>query len=139
VSVSAFEALDGDLSAALSEMFAEPAQLHPRLSGQYAERAIDPDRLDATLHGIFSARPAQDDLRGQARGGQMSGTTKLASTSAEFWIAKAQVAALAALPTKGDTIMLTSRTGSPLYAISLVQHTDMGDLNLILVREDQSL
>ena len=69
----------------------------------------------------------------------MSGTTKLASTSAEFWIAKAQVAALAALPTKGDTIMLTSRTGSPLYAISSVQHTDMGDLNLILVREDQSL
>ena len=66
----------------------------------------------------------------------MSGTTKLASTAAEFWIAKAQVDALTALPAKGDTITLTSRAASPTYAVSSVQHTDMGDLNLILVWED---
>jgi len=136
VSVSAFEALDVGLSAALSEAFAEPAHLRPRSSAQYAERAPDPDRPDVTLHGVFSAGSAQDDLRGQARGGQMSGTTKLASTAAEFWIAKAQIAALTALPANGDTVTLTSRAGSPVYAISAVRHTDMGDLTLILVRED---
>jgi len=66
----------------------------------------------------------------------MSGTTKLTSTAAEFWIANSQVDALTALPAKGDTITLTSRAGSPIYAISAVHHTDMGDLTLILVRED---
>ena len=136
MSVSAFEALDVGLSAALFEAFAEPAHLRPRRSTQYAERAVDPDRAEVTVHGVFSAGPVKDDLRGQARGGQMSGTTKLGSTAAEFWIAKAQVAALTALPVNGDTVTLTSRTGSPVYAISAVHYTDMGDLNLILVWED---
>jgi len=136
VIVSVFEALDVGLSATLSEVFAEPAHLRPRSSVQYAERAIDPDRPHVTLYGIFSAGSAQDDLQGQARGGQMSGTTKLVSTATAFWIAKAQVATMTALPVKGDMITLTSRAGSPIYAISAVHHTDMGDLTLILVRED---
>ncbi|WP_223428844.1 hypothetical protein [Tateyamaria pelophila] len=134
--MSVFEYLDVRVSAALASVFAEPAHLHPRLSAQYAERAVDPDRAEVTVHGIFSAGPGQDDLRGQARGGQMSGTTKLGSTAAEFWIARAQVDALTTMPAKGDMITLTSRAGSPIYAISGVHHTDMGDLNLILVRED---
>ena len=134
--MSIFDDLDALTSAAVKDVFAEPAHLRPRLSAQYAERAVDPDRAEVTVHGIFSAGPVKDDLRGQARGGQMSGTTKLTSTAAEFWIAKAQVAALTALPAKGDMITFTSRAGSPVYAISAVHHTDMGDLNLILVRED---
>ena len=134
--MSIFDDLDALTSAAVKDVFAEPAHLRPRLSAQYAERAVDPDRAEVTVHGVFSAGPVKDDLRGQARGGQMSGTTKLASTAAEFWIAKAQVDALSALPAKGDTITLTSRAGSPVYAISAAHHTDMGDLNLILVQED---
>ena len=134
--MSIFDDLDALTSAAVKDVFAEPAHLRPRLSAQYAERAVDPDRAEVTVHGIFSAGPVKDDLRGQARGGQMSGTTKLTSTAAEFWIANSQVDALTALPAKGDTITLTSRAGSPVYAISVIHHTDMGDLNLILVRED---
>jgi len=134
--MSIFDDLDALTSAAVKDVFAEPAHLRPRLSAQYAERAVDPDRAEVTVHGIFSAGPVKDDLRGQARGGQMSGTTKLTSTAAEFWIAKAQVDALTALPAKGDAITLISRVGSPVYAISAVHHSDMGDLNLILVRED---
>lgn len=136
--MSVFEDLDVRVSAALASVFAEPAHLRPRLSAQYAERANDPDRPEVALHGIFSAGPAQGDLRGQALGGQMSGTTKLSTTAAAFWLAKAQVDALTALPAKGDAITLTSRAGSPVYAISAVQHTDMGDLTLILVREDDA-
>jgi len=133
---SMFDDLDAALSGAIKGTFAEVAVHRPRVSAQYAERAADPDRAEVTVHGIFSAGPVKDDLRGQARVGQMSGTTKLASTAAEFWIAKAQIAALTALPANGDTVTLTSRAGSPVYAISAVRHTDMGDLTLILVRED---
>jgi hypothetical protein len=135
---NAFEAMDETLSAALSSAFAEPALLRPRMPTQYAERSVDPDRPEAMTYGIFSAGPAQEDLRGQARGRQMSGTTKLASTAAEFWIAKAQAEELTALPAKGDAIILTGRAGRPVYAISAVHHTDMGDLNLILVRENET-
>jgi len=132
-----FDALDTNLSAAISGVFAEPARLQPRKSTQYAERAADPDRAGVIIHGIFSAGPAQSDLRGEARGRPFAGTTQLVSTVASFWIAKAELTALTALPAKGDTITFTSRVGSPVYAITTIQHTDMGDLTLDLVREDQ--
>lgn len=132
-----FDDLDAALSGAIKGAFAEVAVLRPRVSTQYAERNTDPDRPQNLVHGVFSAGPSVDQLRGQARGSDFSGATRLATTSAEFWIAKAEVDALAALPAKGDTITLTARPGCPVYAIAQVQHTDMGDINLILAREDQ--
>jgi hypothetical protein len=131
-----FEALDEDLSAALSSAFAEPALLRPRVSTQYAERSADPDRPEAVTYGIFSAGPAREDLRGQARSGQMSGTTKLSNAAVEFWIAKPQIDQLLWLPITGDAVKLTARSGQPSYAISRVATSDLGDLTLILVRED---
>ena len=133
---SMFDDLDAALSDAIGGAFAEAAIHRPRVSAQYTERAVDPERPQHFIHGLFSAGPADDGLKGIARGSEFSGTTRVASASAEFWIAKAQVAALTALPAKGDTITLTSRAASPTYAVSSVQHTDMGDLNLILVWED---
>jgi hypothetical protein len=132
-----FDDLDAALSGAIKGAFAEVAVLLPRVSTLYAERVANPAREGQTTYGVFSAGPADDQLRGNARGSEFSGTSRLATTSAEFWIAKAEVEALDALPARGDTITLTARSGSPVYAISAVQHTDMGDLNLILVREDQ--
>lgn len=129
--------LDAELSGAIRGAFAEPAVHWPRVSEQYAERVIDVDRPQHLIHGVFSAGPADDPLRGSARGSQFSGTTRAASLSAEFWIARAEVDALTELPMKGDTLTLMSRVGSPVYAVSLVQHTDVGDLTLILVREDE--
>ena len=126
-----------ELSDAIRQAVAEPAVHRPRVSEQYAERVVDADRPQHLIQGVFSAGPADDPLRGSARGSQFSGTTRAASLSAEFWIARAEVDALTELPTKGDSITLTSRAGSPVYAVSLVQHTDMGDLTLILVREDE--
>jgi hypothetical protein len=135
---TAFEALDENLSAALSSAFAEPALLRPRVSTQYAERSADPDRPEAMTYGIFSAGPAQEDLRGQARGGQMSGTTKLSTAATEFWIAKPQIDQLPWLPITGDAVVLTARSGQPIYAISRVAPSDLGDLTLMLVREDET-
>ena len=136
---SMFDDLDTAISGVIKDAFAEAAVHRPRVSVQYVERATDPDRPQNLIHGVFSAGPADDQLKGNARGSEFSGTTRLVSANAEFWIAKAEVDALTALPAKGDTITLTSRTGNPAYAVSSVQHTDLGDLNLILVREDQSL
>lgn len=134
-----FDDLDAALSGAIKGAFAEAAVHRPRVSAQYVERAADPDRPQHLIHGVFSAGPADDQLKGTARGSEFSGTTRVASANAEFWIAKAEVDALTALPAKGDTVTLTSRAGCPVYAVSNVQHTDMGDLNLILVREDQPI
>ena len=136
---TAFEALDENLSTALSSAFAEPALLRPRMSTQYAERSVDPDRPDAMTFGIFSAGPSQEDLRGQVRGGQMSGTTKLSTAAAEFWIAKPQIDQLPWLPITGYAVVLTARSGQPSYAISRVATSDLGDLTLILIQEDETL
>ena len=138
MTTTAFEALDETLSAALSSAFAEPALLRPRVSTQYTERSTDPDRAATVTYGIFSAGPAQEDLRGQARGGQMSGTTKLSTAATEFWIAKPQIDQLPWLPITGDGVVLTARSGQPSYAISRVATSDLGDLTLILVREDET-
>ena len=132
---AAFEAFDETLSATVSSAFAEPALLRPRVSTQYTERSADPGRPEAMTYGIFSAGPSQEDLRGQARGGQMSGTTKLSTTAAEFWIAKPQIDQLRWLPITGDAVVLTARSGQPIYAISRVAPSDLGDLTLMLVRE----
>ena len=133
---SMFDDFDATLSDAIKGTFAEAAIHRPRVSVQYAERAVDPDRPQHLIHGVFSAGPANDLLKGSARGADFSGTTRTVSMSAEFWMAKAQVDALADLPAKGDRLTLTSRAGPPVYAISAVQHTDLGDLTLTLVRED---
>ncbi|MBB06601.1 MAG: hypothetical protein CML03_14010 [Pseudooceanicola sp.] len=134
--MSLFNDLDAHTSAAVKAVFAEPALLRPRMSTQYTEPSTDPDRAATATYGIFSSGPARQDLRGQAQGVQMTGMTKLSTAAAEFWIGKAQVEELTALPAKGDAITLIDRAGRPVYAISAVHHTDMGDLTLILVRED---
>lgn len=137
--MSLFNDLDAHTSAAVKAVFAEPALLRPRVSTQYAERSPDPDRPEAMTYGIFSAGAAQQDLRGQARGGQMPGTTKLSTAAAEFWIAKPQIDQLPWLPITGDAVILTARSGQPSFAISRVTPSDLGDLTLILVREDELL
>lgn len=140
--MSLFNDLDAHTSAAVKAVFAEPALLRPRVSTQYAERSADPDRAATVTvtvtYGIFSAGPAQEDLRGQARGGQLSGTTKLSTAAAEFWIAKPQIDQLPWLPITGDAVILTARSGQPIYAISRVATSDLGDLTLMLVREDET-
>lgn len=128
-----FEEFDAAASAVLSSVFAEPARLLPRVSSQYAVRATDPDRPEVAVTGVFSAGAAKQGLDGQAGG--FSGTTRVASTSVTFWMAKTQVEALTMAPAKGDALILTNRAGQPVYGISAMQHTDMGDITLILVRE----
>jgi hypothetical protein len=136
--MSLFNDLDAHTCAAVKAVFAEPALLCPRMSTQYAERSADSDRAATVTYGIFSAGPTQEDLRGQARGGQMSGTTKLSNAATEFWIAKPQIDQLPWLPITGDAVILTARNSQPIYAISRVATSDLGDLTLILIQEDET-
>ena len=133
---SPFDALDALASGAALEGFGEEAVLIPRRSSPYAEAAADADRMAVKVRGIFSALAASSDLRGQSRGGQFTGTTRVVSEQTAFWIAAAQVAELGFRPAKGDLLRFPERCGSPSYAISAIHPTSMGDLNLLLVRED---
>jgi hypothetical protein len=133
---SAFDALDALASDAAIEGFGEEAVLIPRRGNEYVEAAADADRMAVKVRGIFSALAASSDFRGQSRGGEFSGATRVVSEQTAFWIAAAQVAELGFRPAKGDLLSLPARCGSPCYAIAAIHPTSMGDLNLLLVRED---
>ena len=133
---SPFDTLDALASGAAVEGFGEEAVLIPRRGNQYVEAAADADRMAVKVRGIFSALAAPSDLRGQGRGGEFIGTTRMVSEQTAFWIAAAQVAEFGFRPAKGDQIRLPERCGSPCYAIAAIHPTSMGDLNLLLVRED---
>jgi len=134
---SPFDAFDASLSAATVQALGERAVLRPRVSSQYAERAADEDRHQQAVTGVFSAGPADSSLKGSASSGDFAGTTRLATLTAAFWIAADAAASLSARPVKGDTITLIGREGCPVYTITRVEPSDRGDLNFILVREDQ--
>ena len=133
---SVFDALDALASGAALQAFGEVAVLTPRRSGQYVEASVDADRMSVKLRGVFSAHAAQSDLRGQGRGGEFTGTTRMVAEQSAFWVSAAQAAELGFRPAKGDLLRLPGRCGSPSFAIAAVHPTSMGDLNLLLVRED---
>jgi hypothetical protein len=136
---SPFDAFDALLSETMAAQFGEVALLRPRVASQYAEPSADQDRHEQAVTGIFSAGPAEEQIRGSTRSGDFAGVTRLATLAAEFWISADTVAKLTARPMKGDTLTLTDRPGCPVYTIARVEPTDRGDLNFILVREDQQL
>ena len=134
---SPFDGLDAAASSAVVTAYGEQAVLRPRTSEQYVERAADADRNGAIVWGVFSARPTSFGLHGQARGAELDGTTRVNAARSEFWVARDQAEALPFRPAKGDLLSLPSRHGSPTYAVSAIQPTNMGDLAFLLVREDQ--
>ena len=133
---SAFADFDALASQAALAAFGEEAVLSPRRSSQYAESAVDADRMAVKVRGIFSALAAPSDLRGQSRGGEFTGATRIVAEQSAFWIDSAQVSELGFRPAKGDMLRFPVRCGSPCFAIAAVHPTSMGDLNLLLVRED---
>jgi hypothetical protein len=134
---SPFDALDDLVSSAVQTAYGEAAILTPRSSSQYVVRTADEDRPAANVWGVFSAGPGDLQIKGQATGGEFSGTTRLGVMRAEFWMTAVQVAAPGFAPARGDTIAFPGRAGSPVYSVAAIQHTDMGDTALLLVREDQ--
>jgi len=134
---SPFDALDELVSSAVQTAYGEAAILTPRVSSQYAQRSSDQDRPAANVWGVLSAGPGESQIKGQATGGEFSGSTRMHVMRAEFWMTAAQVSGLGFAPAKGDKIAFPGRAGSPVYSVAAIQHTDLGDTALILVREDQ--
>ena len=133
---TAFDGFDALASSAAVVAFGEQAVLRPRRKSQYVEATSDADRISVKIRGVFSALAAPADLRGQGRGGEFVGGTRVVSEQSAFWIAAAQVSGLGFRPAKGDLVSFPERSGSPCFAIVAVHPTSMGDLNLLLVRED---
>jgi hypothetical protein len=133
-----FDDLDAQVSGAIEAAFGEVAILRPRVSSQYAARAEDPSREGATVTGVFSAGPAEAPLKGSTAGAAFSGGTRVVSQSVEFWLAAQTVQSLVTRPQKGDALTLTGRVGAPVYSVSQVHPSDMGDLTLILVLEEET-
>lgn len=89
------------------------------------------------MTGVFSAGPVDQQLKGQARSGEFAGTTRLESSSSEFWISRAKLATVGFAISKGDAVSFPGRCGSPVYSVAAIQRTSQGDVALILVIEDQ--
>ncbi len=133
-----FDDLDAQVSGTIDAAFGEVAILRPRVSSQYVARAEDPSRQVATVTGVFSAGPADAPLKGSTAGAAFSGGTRVVSQSAAFWLSTKTVQSLLTRPQKGDALTLTGRVGAPVYSVSQVHPSDMGDLTLILVLEDET-
>ena len=134
---AAFDELDAAMSAAIATAYGEVAVLRPRARQQYVERAADSDRNAIQIWGVFSSGPFEQPLKGQLVGNQNQGAMRFAGATAEFWIGTAQVAEMGFEPSAGDLLELPGRPTEPAYAVSFVQRTDRGDINLILTREDR--
>jgi hypothetical protein len=133
-----FDDLDAQVSGTIDAAFGEVAILRPRVSSQYVARAEDPSRQVATVTGVFSAGPADAPLKGGTAGAAFSGGTRVVSQSAAFWLSTKTVQSLLTRPQKGDALTLTGRVGAPVYSVSQVHPSDMGDLTLILVLEEET-
>lgn len=134
---SPFDDLDAAMSAAINTAYGEVAVLRPRIRRQYVERAGDSDRPAVRVWGVFSSGPFEQPIKGQLVGNENQGAMRFAGAKAEFWIGTAQVAEMGFEPSAGDLLELPGRPSEPAYAVSFVQRTDRGDLNLILTREDR--
>lgn len=133
----AFDELDAAMSSAIVTAYGEVGILRPRTRRQYVERAGDSDRPAVRVWGVFSSGPFEQPIKGQLVGNENQGALRFAGAKAEFWIGIAQVAEMGFEPSAGDMLELPGRPTEPAYAVSFVQRTDRGDLNLILTREDR--
>lgn len=135
---SPFDALDAALSHAVLAAFGETEQamLRPVARSAYAVAASDPSRPARPVRGIFSAAPVETQPKGNAVGGEWSGSTRFSSSAAEFWISAADVAAIPYRIATGDRIEFPGRAGSPAYSVADLHQTSAGDLNLILALGD---
>jgi hypothetical protein len=115
---SPFDALDALASSAAMEGFGEEAVIIPRRGSQYAEAVADADRMAVKVRGIFSSLAAASDLRGQSRGGEFTGTTRVVSEQTAFWIAVHHLPLLCVKPLAGGVdrldIVLRANEGAGL-------------------------
>ena len=129
-----FERLVAGLDEIITSAFATAAEVRPRASGQYTERAADTERLPATIRGVYSAGGAAAKLRASAGHGTYRGHQQSIGEQPEFWISGADLAGLGWRPTRGDLLVLSGGRGR--FAVSSVLASDCGGAALILTPED---
>jgi len=125
-----------DMDAVVAGTFGggEAAIITPRAREQYTSGAVDTDRPENIIHGVFSAGPASEGIAG-ASAQERAGISAFGSEAAEFWITAIEIAAIHFPIRRGDRLSLPERDGNPTFTIAAIQITDQGDRNLILTRE----
>lgn len=133
---SPFDDLHDEISGVIVDEFGETrAQLRPRINSEYKGRIADPARDIVLVYGVFTYVPADEKIGGSAQG-EYSGPTRLATSAAEFWMSAASLALLPYEIAVGDLLVMLDRPNSPAFAVSRMQPSHMGDVNLILVKEE---
>lgn len=136
---SPFDDLHAEMTAVIVDTFGETrARLIPRIpeTSQYKARASDPARQAILVFGVFTYAPADERLQGQVRGDGLGGPTRVSMSAAEFWMGQEMLSQIPYSIQKGDVIELLDRPNSPRFAVSNMQQSHMGEMNLILVKED---
>jgi len=117
---------------AISSVLGRAAIISPRvLADQYSVATADPDRAEFTIRGVLSLAPEPVKMTGQRSGGQLTGTTRISATGAEFWISGADYASAPHPIRQGDKLTV----GWVVYSVSDPRPTDTADINIILTRE----
>ncbi len=127
---TAFDDFLAAADAAVEGIYSEPAGLLPRAAGEFSARLSDPARPSLTIVGVYSAGAGDTLIKGKAQG-EFLGTTRMATTRHEFWIAPAQAAAVPYRIAPGDLVQVRGVA----FEIVYVQPSDAGDINLILAPE----
>lgn len=133
--MTVFDDLDREAFSAVEDTFAEPAMLVPRI-GRISEPRPDPDRTQVEIRAIYSEAPDDPALFESRKSGATElGLTTILATKARLTIGAAQAALVPWLPRPMDAVLLISRPGAPVYAISRVDVDAAQVVTLYLTRE----
>ncbi len=135
---SPFEVAARAADAAQEVVFGEPILVLPRVKELHGTYGADVTRVSKTVTGVFIQAPESETLEGARRGGDPRGPTQFATAEARVWLSAAAVAALGWAPRKGDAVVLTDRAASNEWAVEKAVPTDLGDVTLILSRDDHA-
>jgi hypothetical protein len=133
-----FEAADAAAQAASEVCFGETFEVLARLpSGDYSGRQADMSRPVRSVAGILSMASSEKPLSGAVLGHDPTGPASIAGVPTSLWLSAAAATLLGYAIRKGDAVRCTGRSGTPVYTVSRVYKSDMGDITLDLAGEQQ--
>jgi hypothetical protein len=130
-----WDRLDALAGQATTSFFGTDCRITPRIESEYAGARPDPGREPQTVRGIFSLKPAIQDVRGQRIQGEFAGTTMMVESDAQVQISAAEAAKVGYLPKAGDRAFFPYVPAHQVYSIAVVHVVDCGDLLLLLNKE----
>lgn len=131
-----FVAADAAAQAASETCFGETFEVLAHLpGGDYSGRQADTSRPARSVTGVLSVSSNEKPLSGAVLGHNPVGPARIAGVPAALWLSTAAVALLGYAIRKGDAVRCAGRLGTPVYTVTRVYQSDMGDITLELAAE----